>query len=331
MNEDKATRYHRLGRRAGSFRRSGPAVILVGLLFSGVSVGLRDWAAIIAGANPALVVALYVLVLSRRCSMSRRCRSASIAGFCSSGAMACRPRRWRHWLKDHAKAVLIGVLFAERAARVRVLRASALAGVMVGDRRRRLFAGHGRAREPRAGGAAAAVLHVQAARRRTTLRDRLTALASKAGTRIMGVYEWTLSDRTKKANAALTGHGPHAAHSSLGHAARGVFRRRDRSDPGARARAPRAPGHLDVGRLRHGADVRGVLRRAPSCCSGPCRCSGCDGIADPAGMPVLLLTAGAIGAVREAADECGLALARTARRFVRAADDAAIRRRSSPR
>ena len=39
------------------------------------------------------------------------------------------------------------------------------------------------------------------------MRDRLTALASKAGTRIMGVYEWTLSDRTKKANAALTGMG----------------------------------------------------------------------------------------------------------------------------
>jgi STE24 endopeptidase len=39
------------------------------------------------------------------------------------------------------------------------------------------------------------------------LRDRLTALARKAGTRIMGVYEWTLSDRTKKANAALTGMG----------------------------------------------------------------------------------------------------------------------------
>ena len=39
------------------------------------------------------------------------------------------------------------------------------------------------------------------------LRDRLTALAERAGTRVMGVYEWTLSDRTRKANAALTGLG----------------------------------------------------------------------------------------------------------------------------
>ena len=32
----------------------------------------------------------------------------------------------------------------------------------------------------------------------TGLRDRLTALAASANTTIRGVYEWTLSDRTKK-------------------------------------------------------------------------------------------------------------------------------------
>ena len=42
---------------------------------------------------------------------------------------------------------------------------------------------------------------------KAALRDRLSSLAAKAGTRILGVYEWTLSDRTKKANAALTGIG----------------------------------------------------------------------------------------------------------------------------
>src|SRR5213078_977622 len=42
---------------------------------------------------------------------------------------------------------------------------------------------------------------------KATLRDRLTALAAQAGTSIKGVYEWTLSDRTRKANAALTGIG----------------------------------------------------------------------------------------------------------------------------
>jgi STE24 endopeptidase len=42
---------------------------------------------------------------------------------------------------------------------------------------------------------------------RDELRDRLLALANRAGTRIAGVFEWRLSDRTKKANAALAGIG----------------------------------------------------------------------------------------------------------------------------
>jgi STE24 endopeptidase len=42
---------------------------------------------------------------------------------------------------------------------------------------------------------------------RVAMRERLTALASRAESRIVGVYEWKLSDRTRKANAALTGLG----------------------------------------------------------------------------------------------------------------------------
>lgn len=39
------------------------------------------------------------------------------------------------------------------------------------------------------------------------LRERLTRLSERAGTRIRGVYEWKLSEKSKKANAALTGLG----------------------------------------------------------------------------------------------------------------------------
>ncbi len=39
------------------------------------------------------------------------------------------------------------------------------------------------------------------------LRDRLTSLSQRAGTRVRGVYEWMLSEKSKKANAALTGLG----------------------------------------------------------------------------------------------------------------------------
>jgi STE24 endopeptidase len=42
---------------------------------------------------------------------------------------------------------------------------------------------------------------------RESLRARLLALAERAGARVLGAYEWGLSDKTKKANAALTGLG----------------------------------------------------------------------------------------------------------------------------
>ena len=40
-----------------------------------------------------------------------------------------------------------------------------------------------------------------------SLRERLTRLGERAGTRVRGVYEWKLSEKSKKANAALTGMG----------------------------------------------------------------------------------------------------------------------------
>ena len=40
------------------------------------------------------------------------------------------------------------------------------------------------------------------------LTSRLTDLCSRAGTEVMGIYEWGLSEKTRKVNAALTGWGP---------------------------------------------------------------------------------------------------------------------------
>jgi STE24 endopeptidase len=42
---------------------------------------------------------------------------------------------------------------------------------------------------------------------REELKDRLMRLSERAGTRVRGVYEWKLSEKSQKANAALTGLG----------------------------------------------------------------------------------------------------------------------------
>ena len=152
------------------------------------------------------------------------------------------------------------------------------------------------------------------------LCDRLPALASKAGTRVMGVYEWTLSDRTKKANAALTG---------IGHTRRILLSDTllaDYSDDEIEVILAHELAHhvhrdiwtsivFDMALTFAGffAAHRLLQYAVPF--------FGLHGVADPAGVPVLLLTAGDPRAVHEAGDERGVALARTAGRFVRAQDD----------
>ena len=292
MNEDKATRYHRLGRRAGILSTIWTAVILLGLLFTGASTGLRDWAAGTAAANPTLTVVLYVLILSLAFDVATL-PFGVYRGFLLERRYGLATETLGHWLKDHAKAVVIGVVFAEAGA-VFVYFALrnwpdvwwAIAG---------------------AGYAGVAIALVNLAPiillplfftfkplEKATLRDRLTALASKAGTRIMGVYEWTLSDRTKKANAALTGMGNTRrillsdtllaeysddeievilAHELAHHVHKDIW-----TSVGfdmALTFAGFFAAHL-------------ALQRAVPL-------FGLRGIADPAGIPILLLTAGSIG------------------------------------
>jgi STE24 endopeptidase len=205
MNEDKATRYHRLGRRAGMLSTLWSGAILLGLMLTGASLGLREWAIGAVGTNPTLVVAVYVLMLSLAFD-AVMLPFGVYRGFLLERRYGLSTETMGHWLKDHLKAVLVGVVFAEVAAifvyfALRNWPSSwwAIAGIAY---------------------SLVAIVLVSLAPvvllplfftfkplEKASLRDRLTALASKAGTRIMGVYEWTLSDRTKKANAALTGMG----------------------------------------------------------------------------------------------------------------------------
>jgi STE24 endopeptidase len=205
MNEDKATRYHRLGRRAGVLSTLWTAIILVMLLFSGASLALRAWAVGVAGGNAAIAVAVYVLVLSLIFDVATLPFSV-YRGYLLERRYGLSTETLMHWLKDHVKAVLIAVLFAQAGA------AFVYFALRTWPSLWWAVAG--------AGYSIVAIVLVNVAPvlllplfftfkplEKETLRHRLTALASKAGTRVVGVYEWTLSDRTKKANAALTGVG----------------------------------------------------------------------------------------------------------------------------
>ena len=79
-------------------------------------------------------------------------------------------------------------------------------GAVVAGRGRRAGGRRDRPGDACAGGPAAAVLPLHAAGA-PVLVDRLEQLAGRAGTRVVGVYEWALGDKSRRANAALTGLG----------------------------------------------------------------------------------------------------------------------------
>jgi len=175
------------------------------VLLAGASVGLREWVSSIAGASSTLVVVMYVLVLSLLFDIATLPFSF-YQGFLLERRYGLSTETVGHWFKDHLKAMAIGLLFAEAAA------GFVYFTLRHWPRTWWVAAGFGYS--------LVTVVLVNLAPvvllplfftfkplQKETLRNRLTSLASKAGTRIMGVYEWTLSDRTKKANAALTGLG----------------------------------------------------------------------------------------------------------------------------
>ena len=92
MNEDKAARYHRLGRRAGLLSDALDGRHLCGFMLRACRSRLRHWIVDIAG-DKASYVALYVLVLSVLCDIATLPFSF-YRGFSSSAATASRPRPW---------------------------------------------------------------------------------------------------------------------------------------------------------------------------------------------------------------------------------------------
>ena len=292
MNEDKATRYHRLGRRAGVFSTVWSAVILVGLLLTGASVGLRAWVVGLAGPNPTFITALYVLVLSIGFDAAMLPFSF-YRGFLLERRYGLSTETIRHWLRDHAKAVIIGVLFAECAA---------------------LFVYFVLGRWPAAwwalAGGAYAVVAIALVTlapvvllplfftfkplEKDALRDRLTALASRAGTRIMGVYEWTLSDRTKKANAALTGMG-HTRRILLSDTLLSEYSDDEIEVILAHELAHHVHRDVWTSVLFDMALTFAGFFAAHLVLQRSVPLFGLSGIADPAGIPILLFTGGVIG------------------------------------
>ena len=208
VNEDKSTRYHRRRRRAEMLGTAASGAVLIWLLVSGVSLSIREVSSFfgkLPGYEEAITVATFAFALSLLLRVIEL-PFAYYTGFRLEHAYGLSTQRFGQWLDDQLKATVLGLLLAVLGASIvyATLRWSrdwwwaASAGIFA-------VAMVGLVQQ-------APVLLLPLFYRfkpldRPALVERLLALAARAGTRIVGVYEWRLSSHTKKANAALAGVG----------------------------------------------------------------------------------------------------------------------------
>lgn len=211
MNHDKASRYHRQRRRLTMASVGVSAVALVLLMASGASralaVELQGWAwavrlfdrpgraAVIAGYVACLGLLLEIAVLPLAFAAWRLERRYELA-----------IQRLGGWLLDRAKAFAISIALGVPAAWLLyaimrewrdvwwLVAAAAFALVLIALARLVPIV-------------LLPIFYESVPLQRESLRVRLSALAARAGARVVDAFEWRVGTRTRRANAALVGMG----------------------------------------------------------------------------------------------------------------------------
>ena len=317
MNEDRATRYHRLKRRAIAVSFVWSAALFITLLVTGASVQLRDLAsrtaAALGASSPGAVVVVYVLGLA----LLHEAGSFLIAfysGFAVERRYGLSNERFGGWLRDQAKSLGLGLILGAGAASVVYFFIRLSPGgwwLPAGAVFALLIIGLANV---------APVVLLPLFYRvkpldREVLCQRLLTLAERAGARVLGAYEWGLADKTKKANAALAGLG----------ATRRILvsdtMLADYSDDEieivlAHELAHHVHGDIWKGIALESALVVGGFFLSARSLDASIAWLGLAGPADPAGLPLLLLAAGAVSLVMlPAAHAMSRAFERSADRF----------------
>ncbi len=207
MNEDKAARYQRLQRRCVWLSLGVQLGAMIALVPGGLGRGLRDVATLVTQAtasSPSTVAVFSVLLLLSFDLLNwplHFYRTFIIERRYGLSAVSVRV-----WMRDHLKSLGLSAAIGIGAAEVVYFTL---------------------ARWPRAWWLASAVAFILAiivlARitpvlllpmfyrfkplDRATLRARLESLSARAGVAVLGVYEWGLGEKTQRANAALVGTG----------------------------------------------------------------------------------------------------------------------------
>jgi STE24 endopeptidase len=208
-NEDKATRYHRLKRRAELLSTLAAGLLLLALLITGAGLYLREVASFfgmnVAFVEDAATVAAFAVIITLLLFVVEL-PFAYYQGFVLEHRYELSNETLGQWSRDQVKGLLLALVFTTAGTSVVywTIRTSpewwwVFAAL--------IFAVFGIALVQLAPVLLLPLFYSFKPLERPALVERLTRLAARAETRIAGVYEWALSAHTKKANAALTGMG----------------------------------------------------------------------------------------------------------------------------
>src|SRR5262245_61290639 len=291
LNEDKATRYHRQKRRASLVSLLWGVVLLGGLLVTGWNELLRNAAERVLPFAPVLGYVLLLSLINEVVGLPLAFRN----GFVLERRYQLSNERFGAWLRDQAKSFAIGLLLGGGAASL------VYALIRFSPERWWLSAGIAFALVIVGLTNVAPLLllplfYSVKPLARDALRARLLALADRAGARVLGAYEWGLGDKTKKANAALAGIGG-TRRILVSDTMLAEYSDDEIEVVLAHEIAHHVHGDIwkgiafESGLLVLGFYLASVVLRAAA------PAAGLNGVDDVAGLPLLLLAAGAVSVV----------------------------------
>jgi Zn-dependent protease with chaperone function len=286
MNEDKATRYNRLKRRVSVVSLIATVALLATLLATGWSLALRD----AARSNVLAYVVLFSIV-----NEAVGLPLAFYGGFVLERRYGLSNETFARWLLDQAKSFGIGLALGGGAAwliywciRVSPELWWAIAGVTFAF----LIVGLTNL----APVLLMPLFYSLKPLDRETLRGRLLALAERAGARVLGAYEWGLADKTKKANAALAGLGA-TRRILVSDTMLAEYSEDEIEVVLAHELAHHVHGDIWKGILFESGLVLAGFYLASRALAAFARPIGLRGVDDVAGLPLLMLAAGAVSFV----------------------------------
>jgi STE24 endopeptidase len=289
MNEDRSSRYHRLKRQTGILSFAWSVVLLGGLLVTGASAAMRN----LSGTGPLAIV--YYVALLLLLNEIVGLPLAFYGGFLLERRYGLSQETLGRWLLDQVKSFAIGLVLSSICAAIlyALIRLSPggwwlPAGIVFAL----LIVGLTNL---------APVLLLPLFYRvkpleKEALHARLLGLAERAGAKVLGAYEWGLSEKTKKANAALAGIGA-TRRILVSDTMLAEYSDEEIEVVLAHELAHHVHGDIWKGIVFESALILGGFYLAARALAALAPVVGLRGVDDIAGLPLLVLSAGAVSLV----------------------------------